>query len=40
MFNGRDLVGPGLVPVSRWRPEPAPGPDADQAWTYCGVAAV
>jgi hypothetical protein len=38
MFNGRDLVEPGLVLVSRWRPDAEPGPDADQAWTYCGVA--
>ena len=40
MFNGRDLVEPGLVLVSRWRPDAEPGPDADQAWTYCGVAPV
>jgi S-adenosyl methyltransferase len=40
MFNGRDVVEPGLVLVSRWRPEAEPGPDADQAWTYCGVAPV
>jgi SAM-dependent methyltransferase len=38
MFNGRDLVEPGLVLVPHWRAEP--GPDADQAWTYCGVALV
>jgi hypothetical protein len=41
MFNGRKLVEPGLVLVSYWRPEGgAPGPDADQAWAYGGVAAV
>jgi S-adenosyl methyltransferase len=40
MFNGRALVDPGLVLVSRWRPDGEPGPDADQAWTYCGVAPV
>ena len=41
MFNGRDLVDPGLVPVSYWRPEGgAPGPGADKAWVYGGVAAV
>ena len=40
MFNGRDLLEPGLVLVSRWRPDAEPGPDADQAWTYCGVAPV
>jgi hypothetical protein len=40
MFNGRPIVAPGLVLVSRWRPDTEPGPDADQAWTYCGVAPV
>jgi hypothetical protein len=40
MFNGRDLVEPGLVLVPHWRPQAEPGPDADQAWTYCGVAPV
>jgi hypothetical protein len=40
MFNGREPVEPGLVLVSRWRPQAQPGPDADQAWTYCGVAPV
>jgi SAM-dependent methyltransferase len=40
MFSGRRLVDPGLVLVSRWRPEGEPAPDADQAWTYCGVAPV
>ena len=40
MFNGRHLVEPGLVLVSRWRPDAEPGPDAGQAWTYCGVAPV
>jgi len=40
MFNGRDLVEPGLVLVPHWRPEAEPGPDADQAWTYCGIGTV
>ena len=41
MFNGRELVEPGLVLVSRWRPEGRdPGPDADRAWAYGGAAAV
>jgi hypothetical protein len=41
MFNGRDLVDPGLVPVSYWHPEGGdPGPDADKAWVYGGVATV
>jgi SAM-dependent methyltransferase len=39
MFNGRELVDPGLVLVSRWRPEEGePGPNADRAWAYGGVA--
>jgi SAM-dependent methyltransferase len=40
MFNGRTPVDPGLVLVSQWRPDSDPGPDADRAWTYCGVAHV
>jgi len=41
MFNGRDLVDPGLVLVSYWRPEGGdPGQDADKAWVYGGVATV
>jgi hypothetical protein len=40
MFNGRSLLEPGLVLVSAWRPDRKPGPDADLAWTYCGVAPV
>ena len=41
MFNGRPLVDPGLVLVSHWRPEGGdPGPNADRAWVYGGIAAV
>ena len=41
MFNGRELVDPGLVLVSYWRPEGGdPGPGADRAWVYGGVAGV
>ncbi len=41
MFNGRELVDPGLVLVSRWRPEGGdPEPNADRAWAYGGVAAL
>ena len=40
MFNGRELVQPGLVLVSHWRPEAEPGSDADQAWTYGGIVRV
>jgi hypothetical protein len=38
LFNGRELVEPGLVLVSYWRPEGGdPGPNADRAWAYGGV---
>ena len=41
MFNGLPLVDPGLVLVSYWRSEGGdPGPNADRAWSYGGVAAV
>jgi hypothetical protein len=41
MFNGRELVDPGLVLVSYWRPEGGGPPlNADRAWVYGGVAAV
>lgn len=41
MFNGHDLVDPGLVLVSQWRPPGGdPGPGADRAWVYGGVAAL
>jgi S-adenosyl methyltransferase len=39
MFNGRDLVDPGLVLVPYWRPEGGdPGPNAARAWVYGGAA--
>jgi hypothetical protein len=41
MFNARELIDPGLVLVSYWRPEGGnPGPNADRAWAYGGIAAV
>ena len=41
MFNGLQLIEPGLVLVSYWRPEDGdPGPNADRAWSYGGVAPV
>jgi SAM-dependent methyltransferase len=41
MFNGRELVDPGLVLVSRWRPEGGePDPNSARAWAYGGVAAL
>jgi SAM-dependent methyltransferase len=39
LFNGRTLIDPGLVLVSRWRPDPdEAGYNADRAWAYGGVA--
>ena len=39
MFNGRELVDPGLVLVSYWRPDGGdPEPNAERAWAYGGVA--
>jgi SAM-dependent methyltransferase len=41
MFNGRPLLDPGLVLVSRWRPEGGiPGQNADRAWSYGGIATI
>lgn len=41
IFNGRELVDPGLVLVSRWRPEGGePEPNTDRTWAYGGVAAL
>jgi len=41
MFNGRELVEPGLVLVSQWRPDGGqPGPNADRVWAYGGVAPI
>jgi hypothetical protein len=41
LFNGRDLVDPGLVLVSRWRPDrDVPARIADRAWSYGRVARV
>jgi SAM-dependent methyltransferase len=41
MFNDREPIDPGLVLVSRWRPEGGvPGPNADRAWAYGGVATI
>jgi hypothetical protein len=41
MFNGRELLDPGLVLVSRWRPGNSnPGLNADNVMAYGGVAAL
>jgi SAM-dependent methyltransferase len=39
MFNGLELLDPGLVLVSYWRPEGGvPDPNAARAWVYGGIA--
>jgi hypothetical protein len=38
MFNGHDLVEPGLVQVSYWRPDGSPEPNADRVWALGGIA--
>jgi len=41
MFNGAELVDPGVVIISYWRPDSGqPDFNADQVWGYCGVARV
>ena len=39
MFNGWDLIDPGVVQSSCWRPDPShPEHNADRVWGYSGVA--
>jgi hypothetical protein len=38
MFNGHDLVDPGLVQVSYWRPDGEPAANADRVWALGGIA--
>jgi hypothetical protein len=41
MFNGRELVDPGLVLVSRWRPDSDQlDSNADHVMAYGGIAAL
>jgi S-adenosyl methyltransferase len=41
MFNGRELVDPGVVQISYWRPDGGtPAPNAGKVWGYAGVARV
>jgi hypothetical protein len=40
MFNGHDLVEPGLVQVSYWRPDGPPEPNADRVWAFGGIARI
>jgi S-adenosyl methyltransferase len=39
--GGTELVEPGVVLFSYWRPDSGqPDDNADQVWGYCGVAQV
>jgi hypothetical protein len=41
MFNRTELVDPGVVLFSHWRPDSGqPDHNADRVWGYCGVARV
>jgi S-adenosyl methyltransferase len=41
MFNGLELLDPGLVLVSYWRPEDGqPTLNADRVWSYGGIARI
>ena len=38
-FDGLDLIAPGVVSCSRWRPDPSPGGELpDEVDEFCGVA--
>ncbi|GAB3672090.1 SAM-dependent methyltransferase [Streptomyces sparsus] len=37
-FEGMELLEPGVVSCSRWRPEPTPFGEPDDVAFYCGVA--
>jgi SAM-dependent methyltransferase len=37
LFDGFDLVDPGLVQIPWWRPDADPEPDSDRIWIYGGV---
>jgi hypothetical protein len=36
-FDGLELVEPGIVPITRWRPELSPFPDIEDVPSICGV---
>jgi len=38
LFDGLDLLEPGVVPVSRWRPDPSPFGPPHHVDTFGGVA--
>jgi hypothetical protein len=37
LFDGLELVEPGVVPINRWRPDPAADPGLGDMAAYCGV---
>jgi SAM-dependent methyltransferase len=37
LFDGLDLVEPGLVQIPWWRPDGEVGPEASQIWIYGGI---
>lgn len=40
LFNGRELIEPGLVQVPWWRPDTLVAPTADRVWAYGGIAKI
>ncbi|MGH3241961.1 MAG: SAM-dependent methyltransferase [Spirillospora sp.] len=38
LFDGLELLEPGVVSCSRWRPEPNPWGEPQETMTFCGVA--
>jgi hypothetical protein len=38
LFDGLELVEPGIVSCARWRPEPNPWGEPQETMTFCGVA--
>ncbi|MEU8801542.1 SAM-dependent methyltransferase [Spirillospora sp. NPDC048819] len=38
LFDGLELLEPGVVSCSRWRPEPSPWGEPRETMTFCGVA--
>jgi hypothetical protein len=40
LFNGRELIEPGLVQVPRWRPDALVSARAGRVWAYGGVAKI
>jgi hypothetical protein len=38
VFDGLDLIAPGIVPAGEWRPDPGPLPDRRAVGLYAAVA--